>query len=199
VKQPKIVQKNDINLFEALTRRERSVQTERDSSRMWLLTAAALVVALVGFKTVTMSRQLDQLQGDISSLQSFTQNQQYVQAYQQAMLYQSSTASLRTFNDASKRYLEALRQADRVTSSRFAQVSRELPSGVRAERWSYEDGVISVSCWSTDKDAPAKFAENLTNTKQFQDVGYYGFQSRDNGYEFTVTCGLWNATAGGDQ
>lgn len=108
----------------------------------------------------------------------------------------ASRDALMRYNQKSERYIEVLEGTRRLSSVDFDQVEAQRPSNVTVERYTFDGDTMEVACVSADKDAPARYAENLTGAGVFEEVGYSGFQYRkahDGGvYAFTVTCRLWN-------
>ena len=192
-----VPKKRDIDFFAALRRQEhRGRGSARRRALLRIGGAAVILAVAAGVHGTLVSWQISDLKEEISRNEDYLAAPANAEKFGERAQMRASRDALMRYNQKSERYIEVLEGTRRLSSVDFDQVEAQRPSNVTVERYTFDGDTMEIACVSADKDAPARYAENLTGAGVFEEVGYSGFQYRKvhdgSVYAFTVTCRLWN-------
>lgn len=208
--------KNDINLFYALKE-----QNKKSAEKVKASNGRAVIALIVLLPALAMSvwfsylmNQESMADSQIEDLRVYLENPLRQELYLQKQVTQQNTIRLENYNRTCGGYYSDLESADRLTQENFRQIEGLLPQGITITGWQFvmdqqdtseapveseayqlpaTTGKMQVTAETANKDAPALFAKQLSESGLFQQVQYDGFTSDTTAkiYHFTITCVLW--------
>lgn len=192
--------KRDVNFFAVLDQYEREKQKSGEqSARLNVLLSLLVAMALLGGYMAYLNYQDKQLTQGISELKSYVKSEENIKTYEALSQIKMDVAALTAYNQACAQHIKSLKEQPRIAGSHFALVQKQLPENTSITAFDYADPVLTVECETTNKNAPADFAEKLSQSGDFIEVNYSGFDSlggQDKGvYTFSIDCTLWSPEA----
>lgn len=184
--------KQHIDLFDGLLaspKRDRS----QENVGLFKLMGALLALSAVGLGASSgyFWYQDKQLEVQMASL-SQQINDPVLQ--QQAEIATLNQLSLQEELDRISDLEEALAVLDSqpaLVESVFETIKRTKPSGSRFKEMTYENGVLTVTAVTKARLDPYQYAKDLTESGEFYQVDYYGFESdASSDYTYSVLCTL---------
>lgn len=185
--------KREINFFRALQRQQQAQrQQQRPYSRLILIAAAAvLVLALAGYGGGLAYRSA-QLSARIDQAAAYVNDPDRQARYLAGSVLLRDTQRLSQYNQTCADYIAQLEQSGRLDRGDFDTLLGQMPEGVSVVQFTYQSPVLTIACKTADKDAPARYAQALTQLGVFEQVTYSGFASAQgqDAYTFSIACAL---------
>ncbi|MGI6201187.1 MAG: hypothetical protein ACOYJA_10485 [Christensenellales bacterium] len=188
--------KRDINFFRALQLQEQAErQQRRPYSRLILIVAAAAVALALGGYGGSLALRSHQLSGRIQAVSAYVDDADNQARFLAGSILLRDTQRLATYNQTCADYIAQLERTGRLDRGDFDTLLGQKPEAVSVVQFTYKSPVLTISCKTADKDAPARYAEALTRLGVFEQVTYSGFSSAQNqdAYTFSIACALWPA------
>ena len=185
--------KNDMDFFEALRLRQQDTKPKGHPVRTALIAVAALaLLGLAADWAWNLHLENTELDSGIAETEAYLNDESNISAAGETETVAGQTATLEEYNSQCDLYRGYLEGTDRLGSGHFDTISGLAPEGTTITLYEYAEGAVTISCVSDNKDGPAEYAENLTSSGKFADVGYAGFTAVSQGgavvYTYTITC-----------
>lgn len=99
-------------------------------------------------------------------------------------------------NSACRDFLQYLDNDNRFNSSVVSQIESVMPPGISISNYTYNEGILTVSCVAYSQESPSTFTKLLSDSGNYQSVSYGGFTKSldadgNDVFSFGLTINLW--------
>lgn len=197
-KMPDLDEAKDLDFFQLMKDRKKEVTTKKDLLPLAVGMGAVLIVAgLYSLQTLKNAT----VEASVQSVQNYVDDVDNQKKYQKAKALQDYVVSLVAYNKTCNEFIDLIKNTPRLEASDFIDLDKIVPANVAIDSYSYEDGVLSISCTTTQQDGASAFAKTLAGSGLYTDVKYTGFSeatAKDgkSAYSFQLVCTLWESQGG---
>lgn len=192
----------DLGWFSSHTDMENPGRLKAKQSSNMVFIGSALLIGFIAIMYVQLMNHNMDLGRQIREHEDYISNEHNKQVYEWRMLLQQRSQQLINYRDGAEKFLEQLKNADRVSEAGFRYYEAALKESTSQQasitNFSMSGNIVTINGNVPEEDMPRIFAEYLTNEKdeegdpRFASVQYTGFSQGSGGYNFQVTITLWN-------
>lgn len=191
---PNLAEPKQVNFFKiARDKNKKQGVTRKD---LIPLATGLVVVGCAAMIYPIVSLQNTKLQLQIAADEEYMQRPDIQEAYQAQLEIQDYTYALQAYNDTCASYIQSIQGARRLQGADFWTLSRVAGDNIQIKSCSFSTNSMTVSCETTSDTGASAFTKSLTDSKNYVDVKYQGYQESKNKdgqtvYTFSVECVLW--------
>lgn len=166
--------------------------TKKDLIPVYIMSVILLVVLIAGIIAGVFDYQYRKKTADCEKqIESMITSKQY----NDNLIKQEMLQSYVEYNRICGQYIEVLENTGRLESKLLNDLDGMKQGKVTIDSYNFENNVLVLSCHTPDQNAPAGYAERVTNSGIFKSVEYAGFQEESDVegisyYHFSLKCAL---------
>ena len=170
------------------------LKAKQSSNRVFL--GSAVVIGGAAIAYTLLFNQNAVLEREIDEHLAYIEDPRNIDIQNWHILLQSRSVSLINYRDGAEKFLEQLKNAERVSEEGFRYYETALKEVTSEDayitQFTWEHDSIQMAGVVANQDMPRIFAEYLTNLEdeegnlKFYAVDYTGFAEIADGYEFTL-------------
>lgn len=172
-------------------------QGTKESRFMYLpLFVSLLLVIIILAMTLVTRNQYNSIKKECDAIENYINDERVLAEYDEKLLKIEECANYVAYNTSVSHSIELLETMPRFQSETLKKIDGYCPSNVVITGYSFNEGQVSLSCYSGDQYTPAEFARILEQSGTYTSVTYKGFEKNvdrngDEIYSFSVVLMLW--------
>jgi Tfp pilus assembly PilM family ATPase len=173
---------------------------DKDNKGIWeyaMLMCAGVICIIVLIITGFQYSKLKELRRQNDEINDWLNDPVNVTEYVERNEKMAITDSYRAYNAQVETAIELLENMPAFNSNMVRDLDRMKPNGVNITGISFNDGVITLGCYSKDQYLPAEYAKKIKESGNYRSVVYNGFSGNRNSagediYSFNISVAIWD-------